>query len=106
MIWSLGADDHNGKSCHQGKFPLLSTISSCLGVSSIPSTTHFTQLPFGTTTSTSPGDCNNGKKYYLINNKMSKEFCNTADLLPMQPKRIHNRMLLANIEIHEFEMSQ
>lgn len=32
MIWALGQDDHNGKSCGTGSYPLLTTISDCLGI--------------------------------------------------------------------------
>ena len=30
MVWALSNDDHNGKSCGQGKYPLLKTIANCL----------------------------------------------------------------------------
>jgi len=30
MIWALGSDDHNGRSCGMGEYPLLTTISNCL----------------------------------------------------------------------------
>ena len=33
MIWALGSDDHNGQSCNNGDYPLLTTIAECLSVS-------------------------------------------------------------------------
>ncbi|KAF6024517.1 OVGP1 [Bugula neritina] len=35
MIWALGSDDHNGRSCGKGEYPLLFTISNCLKQSNI-----------------------------------------------------------------------
>lgn len=30
MVWALSNDDHNGKSCGEGSYPLLKTIANCL----------------------------------------------------------------------------
>ena len=53
MIWALGTDDFNGKSCGGRPSPLVSTISSCLGISGSDRTTDSNPSSFSPTTTAS-----------------------------------------------------
>ena len=52
MLQALCADDHNGLSCNEGSYPLLTTISECLSISTAPPTT--TAQPTTTTPTEAP----------------------------------------------------
>ena len=57
MIWAMGTDDHNGLACNGVAHPLLSIISTCLGVSVNPTPDPYQTNPPpqpGSTTTTGP----------------------------------------------------